>query len=418
MDRLIRASFGLLFFVVLSACSMAPTHVLPLTDDTHKFAFDKTEIELIKRADKAHNKLLSKGLINQNVEYTAYLQGLAEAMMPANVREQNRIRVVLLRDPMVNAFAMPNGNIYLNYGLIMRMSSEDELAFVLAHEMSHVIQRHGYRNMLSRKNNFVTAHVTDLLLLGTGLAYIPFAANIASYSREQELEADQQALDYMAAGNWSTSSGLGALEVLESVNPYAANNGSIYATHPDIQERKETLKEVLGVASGQSEASASRRELLFSMQKQLFDPTLESLLRNGLYENALALLDQSGALASPETLRFYRAEALRLRSEHPTLALKEHVALTGASVDQEFKKAFAQTLLEQSKSAIAIYQSLEDTPFRAKSYRGLGLIQSALGNNKEAANYLRSYLRLSEEPKDSLFITRTIEHLEDAENET
>ena len=72
-------------------------------------------------------------------EYLNLLGGRLVAVAP-NVRQAFEFFVI--RDPQINAFALPGGFIGVNTGLITSSASESELASVLAHEIAHVVQRH------------------------------------------------------------------------------------------------------------------------------------------------------------------------------------------------------------------------------------------------------------------------------------
>src|SRR3546814_360305 len=115
-----------------------------------------------------------------------------------------RITVFPLRDPSINAFALPGGYIGINSGLIVASGSESELAAVMAHEIGHVMQRHIARGIAqqSQGTGIMVASMVGALLaalagqgdLAMGVATFGQAAAIdrqLGFSRSAEQEADR-----------------------------------------------------------------------------------------------------------------------------------------------------------------------------------------------------------------------------------
>ncbi|MGE5336606.1 MAG: M48 family metalloprotease, partial [Gemmatimonadota bacterium] len=84
-------------------------------------------------------------------EITAYLQRIGERLAEAPPGARERFEFFCIRDNTINAFALPGGFIGVNTGLIMVADDESELASVLAHEISHVTQRHIARQLAEQQ---------------------------------------------------------------------------------------------------------------------------------------------------------------------------------------------------------------------------------------------------------------------------
>ena len=112
------------------------------------------------QAEELHEILLSGGVIYEDPVLTAYVQGVLDRLYP---EFKGTIRVTLLKSPHLNAFAVPDGNIYVNVGLLARFENEAQLATVLAHEGTHFTNRHGYLSAKSVKNNAAFATFGSLL---------------------------------------------------------------------------------------------------------------------------------------------------------------------------------------------------------------------------------------------------------------
>ena len=105
---------------------------------------------------------------------------------------------------MANAFAIPGGFVFVNRGILQRAESASELAGVIAHEIGHVVERHGLEQMAKAQNtNTVVGLVYVLLGRAPGAAeqvalQVAGSAWMAKHSREAEHEADRVAVLYLA----------------------------------------------------------------------------------------------------------------------------------------------------------------------------------------------------------------------------
>jgi len=112
-------------------------------------------------------------------------------------------RIYVSNDPMLNAFALPGGYIVLNSGLILAAESAEELLGVLAHEIAHVTQQHGIRNVLGSIGIYLTVQA----LLGDVSGLLAVVADAAplllnqKYSRYFESEADQLGVELLFKAN-------------------------------------------------------------------------------------------------------------------------------------------------------------------------------------------------------------------------
>lgn len=134
---------------------------------------------------------------------TRYVQdlGLSIARKTARSDLEWRFRIIDSRE--VNAFALPGGFIYVNRGLIERTGQLDELAGVLGHEIGHVVRRHSVQQMEKQTKTGVAVELgcrlTDLCNSEVARAAIQVggAALFARYSRQDEAEADAEAVAYV-----------------------------------------------------------------------------------------------------------------------------------------------------------------------------------------------------------------------------
>lgn len=154
----------------------------------------------------------------------------------------------LIVDPSINAFALPGGPMFINSGLLQNVDTEGELAGVMAHEMSHVILRHGTHQMSKSNAISLPAALAGAVLGGSGSvlgqlasAGIGLGANslILKYSRDAESEADALGARLMAEGGWNPQDLATFFEKLES---QGGQRIQILSDHPNPGNRRAAIE--------------------------------------------------------------------------------------------------------------------------------------------------------------------------------
>ena len=147
----------------------------------------------------------------------------------------------------INAYAFPGGTICATRGILLKLNDEGELASLLGHELGHVNARHTARQMSQ-------AMLTQVLVGGAAavvgsqsnalgdltaqLGSIGAEALLASYSRDNEREADDLGLRYMAAAGYDPRGVVGLMEMLRNLNQQKPNAvQTLFSTHPMSEER-------------------------------------------------------------------------------------------------------------------------------------------------------------------------------------
>ena len=111
---------------------------IALPERAQRFEFTKVDLELLRQVDAFDKYMEEKGWVYNDPETSAYLDRLGLSLVPKETPENVKWRFHAMRDIEVNAFAMPNGSIYVNSGLISRMENEAQLAGVLARVITSV----------------------------------------------------------------------------------------------------------------------------------------------------------------------------------------------------------------------------------------------------------------------------------------
>ncbi len=159
----------------------------------------------------------------------------------------------LLKDEqMVNAFALPGGQIFITRALFDRLENEAQLAGVLAHEIGHVIHRHAAEHMAKGQLGqmlvgAVAVGASDDRNRGQMAAMTAMMVNQMfqlRFSRKDELESDAYGLKYMVQSGYDPSQMRKVMLILKEASG-SRGGASILATHPDPDARIEKIEEFL-----------------------------------------------------------------------------------------------------------------------------------------------------------------------------
>jgi len=175
-------------------------------------------------------------------------------------------RFGLVKTGSVNAFAVPGGFVLLTSGLVESLRSEDELAFVIAHEMAHVLQRHHYKVVLRQK--LAERAMKGLQQAGGGVDAALSQASGEIYARGldkgAEFDADRIGVELMTQAGYDPAAAMGVLERLQSMKGDDPRAELLFSTHPSPGERLDTLlRSGLDTLARPAPVSLSAREARF-----------------------------------------------------------------------------------------------------------------------------------------------------------
>lgn len=169
--------------------SRAPMHLTRLSD----------EREIRIGNELARNYLSAEPEHSQEMRTVGNYVNRVGDRLAANAHRKLPYHFHLVADPdLINAFALPGGYVFVGLGLLRQVTSEDEFACVLGHEIEHIEHYHAAERIQ------IEAHLKDLDLDAIApLAQIPLELWQAGYSKEQELEADREGLRLAAVAGYS-----------------------------------------------------------------------------------------------------------------------------------------------------------------------------------------------------------------------
>jgi predicted Zn-dependent protease len=247
LPKCVLAALALLFVAgpaLLQGCA-----VNPATGQQSFTGFMSPQDEL-KVGREQHPEILKQfGGAYNNAVLAAYVQQVGLSLARQSELPDLAFTFTVLNSPVVNAFALPGGYIYVTRGLLALAGDEAELAGVLAHEIGHVTARHAAQRY---SQSVVAAGVTTLLGAVVGdlaeIAQLGAAAYLQSYSRDQEFQSDELGVRYLTRAGYdprAMASFLAKLLEDSKIAAEAAGRGSeadgfdLFATHPRTLDRVE-----------------------------------------------------------------------------------------------------------------------------------------------------------------------------------
>jgi Zn-dependent protease with chaperone function len=158
----------------------------------------------------ALDDLLLSGRVIFNDPVSEYVSRVKSLILRNNPELDKKIRIYIVKSPVVNAFATNSGILLVNMGLLAHLKNEAELAFILCHEIQHFVRKHPI-------NNYVKAEEikSNAKLLGLNTVEDYIAAR-TGYSRRLELEADDLGYQLYRTSGYSLSAADGVFDLLEN----------------------------------------------------------------------------------------------------------------------------------------------------------------------------------------------------------
>lgn len=227
-----------------------------------------TESAEVNEGRKAHQQVLKEYGVYDNPALQSYVNALGQKLAAESHRNQLEWHFTVLDSPEINAFALPGGYVYVTRGIMAYMESEADLAGVIGHEIGHVTARHGAQRATSQQNaglGVFAASVLGAVLesqgiagagrLATDVSQTVAAGLVASYGREQELQADSLGAEYLARTRYNPRNMVNVIQVLKNQERFAEDlarsegkpppkKGDWLASHPSNDQRLATITQL------------------------------------------------------------------------------------------------------------------------------------------------------------------------------
>ncbi|MCW8906765.1 MAG: M48 family metalloprotease [Sedimenticola sp.] len=376
----LRFSVMALLVVLLGGCNSLP--VRSLTSASDATAANDEEGRVWVAAEDFDLALERQDALYPDSKLQAYVQSVGDRLFP---EFRGVVRYQVLDSPDLNAFALGNGSIYINSGMLARLDNEAQLATILAHEVTHFKEQHNLKNRRNI-NTSATAGLGITLLTGIPLSGQLFvSAAISGYSQELEREADVSGHARLVANGYAPEESVKTFEhLLAEVEALDIDQPYFFSTHPRLEERIASFRELNEkVRDAGDEVGAGR---YLANTRKLRGEMLQRYLE--MHQDRILILMLEGDVDHqryPAHWPFFLGEAYRHRGEEG----------------------------DPGRAAKAYRQALANAPEFAPTYRALGILQLGQERQGEALHSFQRYLELSPDAKDRGYVAQYIETIQE-----
>lgn len=254
----LRLVAGIILAVISIAIYSFQTQVNPVTGKTQHIAISPSEEKALGLQAAPEMAAQMGGKIEPSQDVRARLvQGVGRRLVERSDASRSEYvdnyNFYLLNDPQtINAFALPGGQVFITLGLLQKMTNEAQLAGVLGHEIGHVVGRHSAAQMAKgRLGQMLT------LAVGVGasgeddqgrkaqiIAAMVNQVTQLRFSRDDESEADEFGLRYMAQAGYDPTAMLDVMRILKEASR-GSRQPEFLATHPLPETRLQEIAAIL-----------------------------------------------------------------------------------------------------------------------------------------------------------------------------
>ncbi len=388
----------------------------------------------------------------------AYVRDLGTRIAAAIDTPQTPFQFFVVADPRINAFAMPGGYVGVHSGLIAASRTESELGAVIAHELSHVTQRHIARRVAAAQgiNLRTTAMVLAGLLIGSqnpqaGMAAATsgMASGIDSqlaYSRDHEREADRVGMRILTRANLDPMGMPDFFRVLMDDSRYRSNPPAFLSTHPLTEARIADATSIAGQLRGQAifespgyaYARARTQVLAAENTREALADFEAAFAANDRADTRYALAIALSRQNQPEPARRLYRNLIDKRGEHALLYLglaeaalaggqtsealdviERGLSLFPGSIALQFGQVEIYLQSNQAGKALAVTRTLTYEASHAPDIWALhARAASAAGDETESALAMAQYYAVQGDLEAGLSQLRRIDRLMATPNQT
>lgn len=403
--------------VLLLSCALlagcGSTMVNPVTGEAERSVMSEDD-ELAQGA-KAHAEVLKEYGVVANPALQTYVSAIGNKLAAQSHRSQLQWHFTVLDSPEINAFALPGGYVYITRGILAHLESEADLAGVLGHEIGHVTARHGAQRATKQQDatlGVLAASVLGAVLESQGfggagrlagdISQTVAAGHIASYGREQELQADSLGAEYLSRVRYDPRNMVDVIRALKAQEQYAADvaraegrqvpkGNDWLASHPSNDQRLEMITNLAAqYQDGKYEDEGRARYQKAIAGITFGDSAAQGLVRGReFYHPGLGL-----ALTAPQGWRFQNDDAqlmVRNAAGDAALVLRAVPASAGRNHADVLRTMLQPT---QGRTEARSINGLSATHFvgARQSAQGTQRLEATVVSGPGEGTYLLQYL--------------------------
>jgi len=348
--------------VLLSGC--ATVNVPNVGQAGYKVEDD--ENRLFKRAEEMSEIIDESDAIYKDPQLENYLNQLANKLAAqVAVDDDIKFSVKVLNEAVLNAFALPNGRIYVNVGILASCEDEAQLAALLGHEMTHVINRHSlrqFRSIINKSAFYSAVEMPAAVFGGLGgvlLTQLAVVSSIYGYSQENEYEADRLGFEMMQKSGYDVREAPKLFEGLDVfIKDEDVKQPFFFSTHPGVQARIKNYNQLIA----ENSAGISNSSIKDTPEFERFKPALlnrnsELSLAAGYFKSMERGIKKYLEQHPDDKMGyFYLGELFRQRQDHEkkqkTRDKKDDYPLALENYDRALKldPKFAEALKEKGRT--------------------------------------------------------------------
>jgi len=238
------AAVILLFFILSASCAVNPVtgrkEISLISEQGEISMGEKTDVEIKQQYG-----------VYKDSELQAYVERVGMQLAPYSHRPHLTYHFAVLDTPVINAFAVPGGYIYVTRGILALMKTEAELAVVLGHELGHVNARHSVRKlsqlMIVQIGLAAGSALSETFSKISGAAGIGVQLLFLKFSRDDERQADALGVEYSRSGGYDPGAMIGFFQSLQKMGDMSKGHSlpGFLSTHPLTSERVQNTQAML-----------------------------------------------------------------------------------------------------------------------------------------------------------------------------
>ena len=229
----------LIISIFFLSCVSTSCQQNPATGESEFNLMSEEEEDDVGRSE--HKKIIKQfGGIYQDEKLNNYIKSLGNFLVATSELPDKKFTFTILNTPIVNAFALPGGYIYVTRGLIYLCQNEAQLAGVIAHEIGHITARHTAKRYTKTVGTGVVLQILNVFSQNTFINNLLGQSAqlfLLSYSRSQEHQADQLAVRYMIRAGFDAKE---MANFLKSMEQYAILQKKILNIKDEVSELLKT----------------------------------------------------------------------------------------------------------------------------------------------------------------------------------
>ncbi|MDD5692558.1 MAG: Maf family nucleotide pyrophosphatase [Candidatus Omnitrophica bacterium] len=232
-------------FFILTGCS-TEYNLVTKQEEKYYYSTDK-EVQMGKAIDR---QVANEYKFAADPLQIKRVQDIGARIAAVSDRKEIDYHFQVLEDDTVNAVSLPGGYVYVNTGLLDKVSNDDELACILAHEVGHIVARHSIKKLQAMQSYSLLRLLVAVSPasgdIGTA-ADSAFTQFLLGYGREDELLADQLGARYARLAGYDPRGMITFLNKLQDMHRrMPPTERSYYKTHPYVPDRIRVVKQELG----------------------------------------------------------------------------------------------------------------------------------------------------------------------------